>query len=54
MGLGVSSDDGIPEVDSSVGSFIEQVVGRGKIIIDCVKPNDFSCVKWVVEKTGLD
>lgn len=54
MGLGVSSDDGIPEIDSSVRSFIEQVTGRCEVVIDCIKPDDFSCVEWVMEKAGLD
>ena len=47
VGFGVSSDYGVPEVDASVGRFVEQVLGRKEITIDGVESYDSSWVKWV-------
>ena len=48
MGLGVGSDYGVPEVDTSLGRFVEQVMGRDEVAVDGVESDDSSGVKWVL------
>lgn len=48
MGCGVCSDYGVPEVDASVGCFVEQVTGREKVVVDGVESYDSGRVKRVM------
>lgn len=48
MGSSVSSNNGIPKVDASVGTFVEQVASRDKVVVKGIEPDDSSCIKRVM------
>lgn len=48
VGCGVCSDYGVPEVDATVGRFIEQVTGGEKVVVDGVESYDSGRVKRVM------
>lgn len=53
MSLRISSNDGVPKVDASVGTFVEQLVSRGKVTIEGIVSDDFGGKKGVKRKMGL-
>ena len=48
MGSGVGSDYRVPEIDTSLGRFVEQFVGRHEVAVDGVESDGSSGVKWVL------
>lgn len=54
MSFGVSSNNGIPKVYTSISNSIEQVTCRRKVVVDGIKPSEFSGIKWVIGEVGRD
>lgn len=54
MSFGVSSNNGIPKVYTSISNSIEQVTCRRKVVVDGIKPSEFSGIKWVIGDVGRD
>lgn len=48
MGSRVSPNDGVPKENASLGSFVEQVVGRDNVFIESVESDDSCSVKGVM------
>ena len=53
MGLCISSNNGIPQENASLRSFVEQAAGGAKVMVESIESDEFGRKKWVKGEVGF-